>query len=375
MRRLYPILVRLWEFIFTVIIGGPLGIYVYDWLKEQHSLSALVGRLLPYWPWLIAGLLMLVGLTLWSYLDRKRHKKSKEGKAQSGNAIAATVGNSQAVQASQAGGDIINVQGDYYAAPPATAAAPAVDVPRQLPRPPADFVGREAELDEIAAGVRKGGAAISGLRGMGGIGKTALALRIGETLVADFPDGQLYLDLKGARHATDPPGAKPLTASEAMAYVIRSYDRAGQLPESEAELRALYRTVLTGKRALILMDNALDGAQVEPLIPPARCALLVTSRQDFALPGLLAKNLDALPPPQARELLLKIAPRIGDHADEIAKLCGYLPQALRNAAGALSEHPDLRPADLVRRMSDAQQRLKLTRRGSVPDRERRPAER
>ncbi|MFZ0889296.1 MAG: tetratricopeptide repeat protein [Candidatus Binataceae bacterium] len=265
-------------------------------------------------------------------------------------------------QSPQAGGDIVivNVPGREYVGPPATAAAPAVVVPRQLPPPPADFVGREAELDEIVAAVRKGGAAISGLRGMGGIGKTALALKIGETLAPDFPDGQLYVDLKGARHASDPPEAKPLTVAEAMAYVIKSYDRTAQLPESEAELRALYRVVLAGKRALLLMDNALDREQVEPLIPPAGCVLLVTSRRNFTLPGLFAKNLDSLPPPQARELLLKIAPRIGDHADEIAKLCGYLPQALRNAAGALSERPDLSLADLVRRMSDAQQRLKLT---------------
>ncbi|MFZ0888556.1 MAG: tetratricopeptide repeat protein [Candidatus Binataceae bacterium] len=318
MRRLYPILVGLWGFIFTVIVGGPLGIYLHDWLERNpplHSLQRLEGFLLGYGAWLAAGLLIFGGVTLWSYLDRKRYGENKEGK---------------------------------------------VVVPRQLPTPPADFVGRKAEIKQLVAAVRKGGVAISGLHGMGGIGKTALALKIGQALAKKFPDGQLYLDLKGARHATDPPGAKPLTVPEAMAYVIRSYDRAGQLPESEAELGALYQTALDGKRALLLMDNALDGAQVEPLIPPAGCALLVTSRQNFALPGLFAKNLDTLPPPRARELLLKIAPRIGEHADEIARLCGYLPQALRNAAGALSERPNLSPVDLVHRMRDAQAQLKLT---------------
>ncbi|MFZ0889297.1 MAG: tetratricopeptide repeat protein [Candidatus Binataceae bacterium] len=363
MRRLYPFLRWLWASIFAVVVGGPLSIYIHDWLEGYpplHSFQRLEAFLLAYGGWLAAGLLTFGGLTLWSYLDRKRHEENKKPKAQGDNVIAGTASNSQVVQASQAGRDIVNVGRDYYAAAPAMAATPAVVVPRQLPPPPADFVGREAELDEIVAAVRKGGAAISGLRGMGGIGKTALALRIGETLATNFPDGQLYLDLKGAPHVTDPPWVKPLTVAEAMAYVIRSYDRTGQLPESEAALEALYRTVLAGKRALILMDNALDGAQVEPLIPPAGCALLVTSRQNFTLPGLFAKNLDTLPPPRARELLLKIAPRIGEHADALASLCGYLPQALRNAAGAFSERPNLSPEDLVRRMRDAQERLKLT---------------
>ncbi|MFI5353016.1 MAG: tetratricopeptide repeat protein [Candidatus Binatales bacterium] len=145
-----------------------------------------------------------------------------------------------------------------------------------------------------------------------------------------------------------------------MAYVIRSYDRVAPLPETEAGLAGLYQTLLHGKRALLLMDNARDREQVEPLIPPTGCALLVTSRQRFVLPGLFARSLDTLPPDRSRELLLKIAPRIGDRADEIAKLSGYLPQALRTAAGALSERPNLSPADLVRRMKDAQGRLKLT---------------
>src|SRR5208337_3854979 len=98
----------------------------------------------------------------------------------------------------------------------------------------------------------------------------------------------------------------------------RSYNRTDKLPESEAALGALYRAILAGKHALLLMDNARDREQVEPLIPPAGCALLVTSRQHFALPGLLTKNLDTLPPPQARELLRRIAPRIGDDADGLA---------------------------------------------------------
>ena len=311
-----------------------LGSYVYDRLKDKDSLHALKGYLLLYWPWLAAGGTLFVGISLWSaygeWKHRRRNQKSTEEKPS---------------------GTTVNV----YTAPP-----PAADVLPKLPPFPADFVGREAEIGEIVAAVRKGGATISGLHGMGGIGKTALALKIGEILTPDYPDGQLYLDLKGALHATDPPGVGPLTPAEAMAYVIRSYDRVTPLPETEAGLAGRYQALLHGKRALLLMDNARDREQVEPLIPPAGCALLVTSRQHFTLPGLFARSLDTLPVDRARGSLLKIAARIGDCADEIAKLSGYLPQALRTAAGALSERPDLSPADLARRMKDAQGRLKLT---------------
>ena len=107
------------------------------------------------------------------------------------------------------------------------------------------------------------------------------------------------------------------------------------------------------------MDNAAGREQVEPLVPPEGCVLLVTSRQHFVLPGLFALDLETLPPTDARQLLLRIAPRIGERADEIAKLCGYLPLALRLAASALAERANLSPADYVRRLSDAKTRLSL----------------
>jgi hypothetical protein len=118
-----------------------------------------------------------------------------------------------------------------------------------------------------------------------------------------------------------------------------------KLPEKEQELGGIYQSVLHGKRALLLMDNAKDAAQVKPLMPPAGCVLLVTSRFHFVLPGLQAKNIETLPPAQAVELLLKIAPRIGGEAQAIAKLCGYLPQALRLAATALAERANMAPSD------------------------------
>jgi len=222
----------------------------------------------------------------------------------------------------------------------------------QVPPPPADFTGRVDEQRELLAAIKQGGVTISGLQGMGGIGKTALALKLVEQLKPHYPDAQLYLDLKGA-------SAQPLPAVEALAHVIRSYHPAAKLPESESELRALYLSVLEGQRALLLMDNAFNAKHVELLLPPASCVLLVTSRWYFTLPGLAAKNLDALTPADARSLLLRIAPRIGEWADEIAKLCGFLPHALRLAASALTKYVNLKPPDYVQRLQDEQQRLQL----------------
>jgi tetratricopeptide (TPR) repeat protein len=245
------------------------------------------------------------------------------------------------------GGDVVGRDKIVYKTPP-----PTISALHQLPPPPPDFTGREAELTELMNALKTGGVTLSGLHGMGGIGKTALALVLAEKLAPNFPDAQIFLDLKGV-------SARSLTAAEAMAHVIRSFHREAKLPESEAELAALYRSVLHSQRALLLMDNARDAKQVEPLLPPAPCCLLVTSRQHFTLPGLYAKNLDILPADEARALLLKIAPSLDAHAEKITRLCGYLPLALRLAASALAERRDLSPADYVQRLTEAKTRLQL----------------
>ena len=149
-----------------------------------------------------------------------------------------------------------------------TGTAPTSDARHQLPPPPGDFTGRAAELDELMAKLGGGGATISGIsgiQGMGGVGKTALALKLGEQLSGRYPDAQIYLDLKGASQQ------KALSTADAMAHVIRSFDRQAQIPEGEAELRGLYQSVLYEKRAILLMDNAADREQVEPLIPRSSC--------------------------------------------------------------------------------------------------------
>lgn len=231
-----------------------------------------------------------------------------------------------------AGGDLIKVNLNvYYAAP----AAPT-PVLYQLRAPVADFVGRSQEVDQLVRALRKaseGGAAaaISGVRGMGGVGKTELAYRVAQELATAFPDGQLLVELRGASDSA-------LTPEQALQTCIHAFEPETKLPDDLPALTALYRAKLAGKRVIVLADDAKDAAQVRPLLPPTSCALLVTSRNRFVLPGMISVDLGMLAPADAEVLLLDICPRIGEHAPELAKLCGYLPLALRVTASLLANN-------------------------------------
>ncbi len=329
--------------------------------------SDLQPILQPYrrWVWLTGAIALVVAVATAIAEVRRRSVPSGSDMPDSINAyakrsvaVAGNVNNSPIVTGDKnvVGNEIDgdNVGRDKIINIHQTATSAAATPPRihEVPPPPADFTGRQDELRELLTAIEVGGVTISGLQGMGGIGKTALALKLVELLKPRYPDGQFFLDLKGA-------STQPLTVAEALAHVVRAYHPAAKLPESESELRGLYLSALDGQRALLLMDNAANAEQVEPLIPPAGCLLLVTSRQHFTVPGLAAKNLDKLSAEDARDLLLTIAPRIEKLADEIATLCGYLPLALRLAAAAIVKYRNLSPADYVRRLRDRQQRLQL----------------
>jgi len=230
-------------------------------------------------------------------------------------------------------------------------------VPR-APPPPQDFTGREEELEEILKSFDRG-ATITGLRGTGGIGKTALALVMADRLKSRFPDGQIFLKLEG----TSP---DPLKPAEAMAQVIRAFRGSEErLHEDQNELQRLYNSVLEGKRILLLLDNAADDKQVIPLLPPKGCAALVTSRRNFTLPGMPRPfSLDTMKPEEARDLLLKISPHIGDKAEELARLCGHLPLALRAAASFLAVKIDLKLSLYLEELRSERTRLeKIGREG------------
>ena len=253
---------------------------------------------------------------------------------------------------------LAKIKSNNNSAPPASPVVSSVHViPHQIPPPPKDFKGREEEIADILFNFEKG-ATITGLRGMGGVGKTALALVLADKLKSQFPDGLIFVDMRGTSNNPELP---PLMPADAMAQVIRAYNPVDRLPENSNELRGLYLSILAGKRALLLLDNAASGEQVEPLLPPAGCAVLITSRIKFALPGMAEKDLEILPLDKSCELLLQIAPRIGNRAEELAKICGYLPLALRNAASALAEKKDLSVPEYEKRLTDKVTLLKLVK--------------
>lgn len=235
---------------------------------------------------------------------------------------------------------------NYFASP-----APTVIIPHQLQAPPADFTGRATVLAPLVEGgtKHKFGFVISG---MGGVGKTSLALKLAEALKARYSDSQLFLDLLGT-------GPTPLSPWKAMRYVIESYDPHTPLPSDEQKLIGKYRSVLADRKAILFLDNARDEAQVQPLLPPAGPLLIVTSRKYFVLPGFSTTKLDVMLPKEAQALLKAIAPQLEGNTETLARVCGYLPFALRLAATVIANGIDVRPEDRIRQLSARNNRAQL----------------
>jgi tetratricopeptide (TPR) repeat protein len=214
----------------------------------------------------------------------------------------------------------------------------------QLPPLLPEFAGRSFELAELMAARSNPENRVLSLQGLGGVGKTTLALKLAYQMAAHYPDAQLFVDLKGA-------SPQPLSVAEIRSHVIRAYMPAARLPENEAELGKLYTSVLNGKRALLLFDNAANTQQIAGLIPPVGCLLLVTSRQHLSLAGMFASRLDSLPAAESQELLRRLLPQVGDQAGRLAELCGNLPLALRLAASALTQNPELGVEEYAKRLA------------------------
>ena len=227
----------------------------------------------------------------------------------------------------------------------------------QLPPPPADFTGREKEIEEILADFEGGrGAPISGLTGFGGTGKTALGLVVADQLAARYPDAQIFLDLKGT--------TAPLSALAIMRHVVLSFEPEANVGAlDEASLAAAYRDVLHGKKALLFLDNARSADQIEPLRPPASCGMLVTSRWTFATAGLKSHRVGVLEPDKARDYLLAACERIGEQAADLAEACGRLPLALKIAASFLAVNPGQSVDKYLQELHDRKRRMGALARG------------
>ena len=230
-------------------------------------------------------------------------------------------------------------------------------VPHQIPPPPKSFTGREELIDQILKGFAQGDTII-GLRGIGGLGKTALAYKLAERLRDRYKDGQLMVNLQGT-------ATNPLTPSQAMSKLLRYYYPAAPLPESQEELQSLYLSTLDGKCAMVLLDNALDDPQVMPLLPPSTCGMIITSRRKLALSDVFPIDLEVLKLEEATELLAKTArphsPNLLSQETplwkEIAGMCGCLPVALKAAGSYLACTPGSSPKQYIKELQDERKRL------------------
>jgi tetratricopeptide (TPR) repeat protein len=233
-----------------------------------------------------------------------------------------------------------------------------------LPRDLGDFTGRAIELAQLlnASLSRNTDSAVTviAIDGMAGVGKTVLAVHVGHLLAADYPDAQLFIDLRAHM-----PNERPREPTDALEALLRAIGVPPDRIPSGVEQRALmWRSKLVGRRILIVLDNVASTSQVRPLLPGAPgCLVLVTSRR--RLTGLDASQLlqlNVFEAPDATALFARIA---GDHhshreptaVDDVVSLCGHLPLAVRIAAARLRHRPAWHVADLKRRLCDERHRL------------------
>ncbi|MFE7169907.1 ATP-binding protein [Streptomyces sp. NPDC057616] len=244
------------------------------------------------------------------------------------------------------------------AAATGAAESPAVPVPRQLPAPPAPFVGRQDELDRLDSALGAGSGAagtvvISAIAGAGGVGKSWLALHWAHRNADRFPDGQLFVDLRGFSPDSDP--MDPAVAVRGFLDALGV--EPGRIPVAPHAQAALFRSLVADKRMLLVLDNAADTAQIASLLPGGdTCTVAVTSRN--RLSGLITGHgahhlsVDTLTDSEARGLLVARlgGPRIDAEpaaADELVRLCGGFPLALSIIASRAHTHPRLPLSELA----------------------------
>ena len=233
-------------------------------------------------------------------------------------------------------------------------------VPSQLPLDLADFSGRADQLvrlRDLVCGRDPVRPPIAVISGPPGTGKTSLAIRLGHLVRGSFPDGQIYLHMRGATQPRDPAGA--------LHDLLRSLNIPDSAVPPDPDRRsAALRSELASRRVLIVLDDVSTASQVVPLMPgTGASALVITSRSRLTdLAGAESIPLDTFDHDEASELLHRVAGADrfeGDlvAAKEILTACGNLPLAIRIAASRLAQRPDLSAAELARRLQDETQRL------------------
>lgn len=255
------------------------------------------------------------------------------------------------------------LRADEELARPADEPAPAHSPlrPAQLPATVPDFTGRDSFVRDLGAQLASTeGAvmAVSALAGIGGVGKTTLAVHVAHQARPHFPDGQLYVDLQGA-------GARAAEPETVLGSFLRALGTADSaIPDTLDERAALFRSTLDGRRVLVLLDNAHDAAQIRPLLPGTPgCAALVTSRVRMVdLAGAHLVDLDVMSPDEALQLFTRIvgAERVGaerEAALDVVAACGFLPLAIRIAASRLAARRTWTVSVLAAKLADERRRL------------------
>jgi DNA-binding SARP family transcriptional activator/tetratricopeptide (TPR) repeat protein len=250
-------------------------------------------------------------------------------------------------------------------AQPGHAGGPAT--PRQLPAPVRSLIGREQELDAIVVALRGAGEARStpvvvAIHGPAGVGKSALAVAAGHATSADFPDGQIYVDLQGVQSG----GLAPLTPDEVIGRFLRAFGAApASVPLTPGEATARFRSLMAQRRVIIIADNASSAEQVLPLLPAAgTCAVVVTSSQVLGmLDGDIRLDLGPLTADGAAAMLASLVGSDRAAAEpaavaKVARACGHLPLALKVAGARLVGRPDWSFADLARRLADERRTMR-----------------
>lgn len=241
-------------------------------------------------------------------------------------------------------------------------AKPAPPKPAFLPHGIRDFTGRSAEIDLVVDEIGSGPVTVPTIvtiDGMGGIGKTTLAVHLGHRLESDYPDGHYFVDLRGFTADQD-----PVRSSAALDLLLRAGGVPAELIQPDLDGRAAqWRSHLAGKRVLVVLDNAVDEAQVRPLLPGTPGVLvLITSRNRLgALESAIPVTLDVLALQEALDLFAHVSGRTegGPEAADVVELCGLLPLAIRIAASRLRQHPEWPIAHLAGLLRDQRQRTRL----------------
>ncbi|HLR92883.1 MAG TPA: BTAD domain-containing putative transcriptional regulator [Jiangellaceae bacterium] len=245
--------------------------------------------------------------------------------------------------------------------PTVSTTAPAV--PAELPAETGTFTGRQEDLERIGTLVAREesvGVPVVAITGPGGIGKSAVAMHAARRVAEDFPDGQLYVNLQGST-----PGLSPLRPEDVLGRLLRSLGSTDlATPHDVDEAAGRLRTLTAGRKLLFVLDDAVDEAQVRPLLPGGSdSAVLITSRQMFTyLDGAVQYRLGALAGDEATSLLARVVgkERLAVEpaaATELARLCDNLPLALCIAGAKLASRPNWPVRALVDRMLDEQRRL------------------